>query len=133
MLETVKAFTALSEEFVEESLRRWPVRATAAGIHDYDHLFSDDSPDGFRDRAAWLRDLEQRLAATVTWEELPTEQRVDYAVLRSRLAVLRAELEETRPQERDPVRALETTLTGVALLVARPFAPLEDRKETRRP
>jgi uncharacterized protein (DUF885 family) len=127
MLETVRTFTALSEEFVEEGLRLWPVRATAAGIHDYDHLLPDDTPDGFRARGAWLRDLEQRLAASVPWEELPTEQRVDYALLRSRLAVQRAELEEIRTHARDPVGCLRTALDGVLLLM-RPFAPLEERK-----
>ena len=129
MLETVRTFTALSEEFVEESLRLWPVEATAAGIHDYDHRLPDDSPEGFRARSAWLRDLEQRLAASVTWEELPTEQRVDYALLRSRIGLLRAELEEIRAHARDPVGCLRTALDGVALLVARPFAPLEERRE----
>ena len=127
MLETVRTFTALSEEFVEEGLRLWPVRATAAGIHDYDHLLPDDTPDGFRARGAWLRDLEQRLAASVPWEELPTEQRVDYALLRSRLAVQRAELEEIRTHARDPVGCLRTALDGVLLLM-RPFAPLDERK-----
>ena len=129
MLETVRTFTALSEEFVEESLRLWPVEATAAGIHDYDHRLPDDSPEGFRVRGAWLRDLEQRLAASVTWEELPTEQRVDYALLRSRISVLRAEVEEIRAHARDPVACLHTALDGVAMLVARPFAPLEERRE----
>ena len=129
MLETVRTFTALSEEFVEESLRLWPVEATAAGIHDYDHRLPDDTPDGFRARSTWLRDLEQRLAASVTWEELPTEQRVDYALLRSRIGVLRAELEEIRAHARDPVACLRTALDGVALLVTRPFAPLEERRE----
>ena len=129
MLETVRTFTALSEEFVEESLRLWPVEATAAGIHDYDHRLPDDTPDGFRARSAWLRDLEQRLAASVTWEELPTEHRVDYALLRSRIGVRRAELEEIRAHARDPVACLRTALDGVALLVTRPFAPFEERRE----
>ena len=127
MIETIKAFTALSEEFVELFMKHHPVAATEAGIHDYDHLLPDDTPDGFRARAAWLRDLEQRLAASVPWEELPTEQRVDYALLRSRLAVLRAELEEIRTHAKDPVGCLRTALDGVLLLM-RPFAPLEERK-----
>jgi hypothetical protein len=129
MLETVRTFTALSEEFVEQGLRLSPVAATAAGIHDYDDRLPDDGPEGLRERAEWLRDLEQRLAASVVWEELPTESRVDYALLRSRLSVLRAGLEETRVHARDPVRVLRTVLDGVGLLVARPFAPLEERKE----
>jgi uncharacterized protein (DUF885 family) len=129
MLETVRNFTALSEEFVERSLRLWPVAATAAGIHDYDDRLPDDSPEGFQERGAWLLDLEQRLAASVVWEELPTEQRVDYALLRSRISVLRASIEETRVHARDPVRVLRTALGGVALLTERPFAPFEERKE----
>jgi len=129
MLETVGNFNTLSEEFVEKSLRLWPVAATAAGVHDYDDRLPDDSAEGFEERRTWLRDLEQRLAASVVWEELPTEQRVDYALLRSRISVLRADLEETRTHARDPVRCLRTVLDGVALLVARPFAPLEERKE----
>jgi len=129
MLETVKTFTALSEEFVEESLRLWPVRATEVGIHDYDRLLPDDTPDGFRARAAWLRDLDQRLAASVPWEELPVEHRVDYALLRSRITVMRADLEEIRTHARDPVTPVQTALDGVFLLAERPFAPLEERKE----
>ena len=101
MLETVRTFTALSEEFVERSLRLWPVAATAAGIHDYDDRLPDDGAGGLPERGAWLRDLEQRLAASVVWEEMPTEQRVDYALLRSRISVLRARARgDPRPRPR---------------------------------
>uniref|UniRef100_A0A832I0N6 DUF885 domain-containing protein n=1 Tax=Eiseniibacteriota bacterium TaxID=2212470 RepID=A0A832I0N6_UNCEI len=129
MIDTVRAFNALREEFVEVSLRHDPVAATAAGIHDYDAAFPDDSPDGYRERARWLRDLDQRLVASVPWDELPTPDRVDYAILRSRIALLRAEAEEIRPQRRNPVLFPETALRGIFLLLARPFAPLEERKE----
>ncbi|MFI5372596.1 MAG: DUF885 domain-containing protein, partial [Candidatus Eisenbacteria bacterium] len=130
MIETVKAFTALSEEFVELYFRHHPVRATEAGIHDYDHTLPNDSPDGIRDRAVWLRDLEQRLVASVPWRELPVEHRVDYAVMRSRIAALRADLEEIRVYQRNPVIYPQTALDGIFRLLAYPFAPLEDRKES---
>ena len=68
MIETIRTFTALSEEFVELFMKHHPVAATEAGIHDYDHLLPDDSPAGLAARAAWLRDLEQRLTAAVPWE-----------------------------------------------------------------
>jgi len=129
MIETIKAFTALSEEFVEVTMRHDPVAATLAGIHDYDDRLPDDSPAGFSERSGWLRDLDQRLVASVPWEELPTEHRVDYALLRSRLAVERAEIEEIRTHQRNPVLYPETVLRGVLLLLVRPFAPLEERKE----
>src|SRR5262245_2410542 len=129
MLETEKAFASLSEEFVEVSLRQDPVAATLAGIHDYDHLFPDHSPDGQRERGAWLRDFEQRLTASVPWQELPTVQRVDFALLRSKISIARAELEDLKTFARNPVRAAETALYGIFLLMARPFAPLDERKE----
>ena len=129
MLETVKTFSALCEEFVELDLRHHPVRATEAGLHDYDHTLPNDSPDGIRERATWLRDLEQRLVASVPWQELPVEHRVDYAVLRSRIASPRADLEELKTFQRNPVIYPQTALDGIFLLLARPFAPLEDRKE----
>jgi uncharacterized protein (DUF885 family) len=129
MLETVKAFSALSEEFVELYMRHHPVQATMAGIHDYDSKLPDDSAKGLNERVMWLRDLEQRLVASVPWKELPTEQRVDYGLLRSRLAAMRADLEEIRIHTRNPAIYPETALTGIFLLMARQFAPLEERKE----
>jgi uncharacterized protein (DUF885 family) len=129
VLETVKAFSALSEEFVEVYMRHHPVRATLAGIHDYDHRLPNDSPDGIRERIVWLRDLEQRLVASVPWKELPTEQRVDFGQLRSRLAAMRADLEEIKMHARNPTIYPETALLGIHVLMARPFAPLEERKE----
>lgn len=129
MLETVKAFTALSEEFVELYMRHHPVQATLAGIHDYDEKLPDDSPAGIRERIAWLRDLEQRLVASVPWQELPVEQRVDFGLLRSRLGAMRADLEEIKLHARNPAIYPETALTGIFLLMARRHAPLEERKE----
>ncbi|MEO5618534.1 MAG: DUF885 domain-containing protein [Candidatus Eisenbacteria bacterium] len=129
MLDTEKTFTSLSEEYVEVTLRQDPVAATMAGLHDYDLQLPDHSPDGLRERGIWLRDFDQRLVAAVPWEELPTSLRVDFALLRSRLSVARAELEELKLFARNPVRAVETALYGVFLLAARPFAPIEERKE----
>ena len=130
MVDTLRTFTALCEEYVEVSMRHEPVAATLAGIHDYDHRFPDDTPAGFLERGSWLRDLDQRLVASVPWEELPTEARVDFALLRSRLAVRRAEIEEIRSQQKNPALYPDLALTGVFLLLARPFAPLEERKES---
>lgn len=129
MMDTQKAFNALTEEYVERTFQFDPVAATRAGIHDYDARFPDDTPDGFRERSRWLRDLDQRLVASVPWEELPIEQRVDFALLRSRIATERARLDDVKLHTRNPARYPETALTGIFLLLARPFAPLEERKE----
>jgi uncharacterized protein (DUF885 family) len=129
MIETVRTFTALSEEFVELFLKHHPVAATEAGIHDYDFVLPDDSPDGLKARAVWLRDLDQRLVASVPWDELPLEHRIDYALLRSRIAALRADLEEIKLPQRYPGVFLDRAFNAVHLLLARSFAPLDERKE----
>lgn len=129
MDETVRTFTALAEEFVELFMKHHPIAATMAGIHDYDHVMPDDSPEGLRERAAWLRDIEQRLAAAVPLGELPGELRVDHALLRSRIAALRADIEEIRMHQKHPGLFLARSFLGVQLLLSRSFAPLEERKE----
>ena len=129
VLETQRAFSALSEEYVEVSLRHDPVAATRAGVHDYDSLLPDHSPDGMRARSTWLRDFDQRLVASVPWEELSIGPRVEFAFLRASLAAERARVEELHRAASNPARPPATALEGVFLLAARPFAPLEDRKE----
>ena len=129
MDETVKAFTALAEEFVELFMKHHPIAATMAGIHDYDHVMPDDSPEGLKERAAWLRDIEQRLAAAVPLDELPFELRVDHALLRSRIAALRADIEEIRMHQKHPGLFLARSFLGIQLLLSRSFAPIEERKE----
>lgn len=129
MIETIRTFTALSEEFVELFMKHHPVAATEAGIHDYDHLLPDDSPDGMKARATWLRDLDQRLVASVPWDELPLEPRIDFALLRSRIAALKADLDDVKVAQKNPGLYLDRAFNAVHLLLARSFAPLDERKE----
>jgi len=129
MIEATRSFKALSEEFVEIGFRHDPVAATNVGIHDYDAELPNDTPEGFAERIAWLSGFEARLASNVDRDVLDPLQRVDLALLRSRIAGMRCDLEQIRTQSRNPVRYPETALLGVFLLVARPFAPLEERKE----
>jgi uncharacterized protein (DUF885 family) len=129
MMETTQSFTALSEEFVEVTLRHDPVAATAVGIHDYDHELPDHSPDGFRAFASWLRDFDRRFSATASEQSLAGAQRIDHAWLRSRIDAIEIELDQLRTHTRNPVRYSECALTGVFLLLVRSFAPLAERKE----
>ena len=130
MIETTRKLSALSEEFVEVAFRHEPAAATQAGIHDYDHELPDHSREGFQRQLVWLRDFDGRLTAGVRAEDLPPAQQVDHALLRSRVGSMRHSLEQLQEHRRNPVRYSETALQGVFLLLARPFAPLEERKES---
>lgn len=129
MIEATNTFTALSEEFVELYFKHDPVAATLAGIHDYDHLLPDHSPEGMLARIAWLRDLDQRLVVGVHWQELPIAQRVDFGLLRARLAAMRAECEELRTHTRSPVMFPQTALDSLFLLWTRRSLPPAERKD----
>jgi uncharacterized protein (DUF885 family) len=129
MPDSTRALSALSEEFVEVLCRLDPVAATSMGIHDYDDRFPDDSRAGFEERLAWLRDLSARLDAQVSADSLPQAHRVDHLLLRSRIDAMRFHLESLPALARNPVRFTETAMQGVFLLLERPFAPLDERKE----
>jgi len=129
VIEATNTFTALSEEFVELHFKHDPVAATLAGVHDYDHLLPDHSPEGMLARIAWLRDLDQRLVVGVNWQELPIEQRVDYGLLRARLAAMRADCEELRTHTRNPVLFPQAALDGLFLLWTRTSLPAAERKD----
>jgi uncharacterized protein (DUF885 family) len=129
VIEATRTFTSLSEEFVELHFKHDPVAATLAGVHDYDHLLPDHSPEGMLARIAWLRDLDQRLVVGVSWQELPTGQRVDYALLRARLAAMRADCEDLRVHTRNPVMYPQTALDGLFLLWTRRSLPAQERRD----
>ena len=130
MIETTRKLSALSEEFVEVAFRHEPTAATQAGIHDYDHELPDHSREGFQRRLVWLQDFNSRLTAGVRAEDLPPAQQTDHALLRSYVWSMLDSLEQRQDHRRNPVRYSETALQGVFLLLARPFAPLEERKES---
>jgi len=129
VIEATKTFTALSEEFVELHFQHDPVAATLAGVHDYDHRLPNHSPEGFLAKAAWLRDLDQRLVVGVNPQDLPIAQRVDHALLRARLAGMRSDCEELRVHTRNPVLYPQTALDSLFLLWTRRSLPARERKE----
>ena len=128
MLGTTRNITALSEEFVEVTLRQDPVLATEAGVHDYDALLPDASPEAVAERIRWLADFDARLEVFDV-AGLPPSQLADRDLLRARVAGLRIDHEIVRVHAHNPVRAVESALYGLFLLQVRTFAPLDERKE----
>src|SRR5207249_1302408 len=86
-------------------------------------------PEGIQARVSWLRDFERRLRTGGARDALTPAQRVDLAFLESRVWALRTKIEDLRAHAVNPVRYPERALRGVYFLLARPFAPFEERKE----
>lgn len=117
----------LFDEIINYYLKTSPVKATAAGIHDYDHLL-DCADSAFRgQRVAELRKFLTRLSQAASHNELSVDDKLDCQILYGHL---RAEIyveENYRRWERDPSMPLQLALYGCYLLVLRDFAPIEER------
>jgi uncharacterized protein (DUF885 family) len=118
------AFEQIARETLDDMLARRPVLATMLGDHSFDDRLDDLSPDGLqaesRALAARLRDL-----GTVDPSALSPVNQVDAEILRNRLETRIFEIEELREHEWNPLIA--NPGSALHLLLARDFAPLEDR------
>lgn len=119
-------FYRLADRFLDYQFRTDPLGATAAGVHDYDHLWPDVSPEALADQ---LRNLRAFLAEVESFGEegLSPAAQVDRAGLRAGLQAAVWQFEEVRPWQRDPGLYLRMVLYGIHLLLIREFAPLEER------
>ena len=119
--------TALVDDVVRELLDRYPQDATALGRHDGDHRLDDTSPEALADESRWLSrrlgdvDLARAEAAAAA----DVAGQVDLEILTNALERRRFHVEDLRAHEWDPL----DSNPGTALyhLLARDFAPLEDR------
>jgi len=119
-----EAFAQLSGRIVDGLLAHDPVGATWLGDHAYDDRLPDASPEGL---AAALRTVEAALTAVDQVDDvaLPVSSVVDLEILRNALDLERLTIEVLRPRSWDPLVA--NPGTAIHLLLARDFAPLEER------
>ena len=121
-----REFEDLTMEFLAQQYAAHPVMATAKGVHEY-----DDGLDSFQ-RFAIRNDRDQTRAYLhaidkISLADLSFEVRVDYRVARSSAQMTLAAVEHQRWPETRPDRYLATILSGLSLLIARDYAPLEHR------
>ncbi len=117
-------FGVLAERIVEALLESRPGLATSAGDHRYDDRLPDLSADALAADQAMLRDASDALSE-IDPGSLDVEERVDHALLSSRVDRELFELTEIRAHEWDPLRHNPGPLLHA--LLARPYAPVEER------
>jgi uncharacterized protein (DUF885 family) len=121
------AFVPLAERIVDAILTANPVVASYAGDHRFDDRLPDLSPDGVLADRAMLRDAANALAE-VDDTELGLQQRVDHEILSSVVERGLFELTEIREYEWNPLQHNPGPLLHA--LIARPFAPVDQRLES---
>ncbi|MEU8656702.1 DUF885 domain-containing protein [Actinoplanes philippinensis] len=117
-------FVPLAERIVDALLESDPATASYAGDHRFDDRLPDLSAAGVSDRVALLRDAGDALSG-VDPEGLDPEDQVDHAILTARVERALFELTEVREHEWNPLEHNPGPLLHG--LIARPFAPLDER------
>jgi hypothetical protein len=117
-------FVALAERIVDALLESDPVTASNAGDHRFDDRLPDHSAAGVSTRVAMLRDAGDALTG-VDPEGLDPEDQVDHAILTARVERALFEQTEIREHEWNPLEHNPGPLLHG--LIARPFAPLDER------
>jgi len=119
-------FEKLAERYVRGNFRMYPVFATWAGEHRYDHDLDDVSRTSFDDRIASAKSY---LAGFGSFEKdkLSPDNRIDREMLVNGCKLDILLFEDMRAFEADPM--LYTNLLGNSIyyLIARDFAPLDER------
>lgn len=121
------ALSAFVDTHLEEQFRRFPLRATSAGIHTYDAELRGFTAAEREDYLQLLKRQREQLPRWVERKELPPLDAADYDVLEGYLRARILDLEQLRTWERNPNEYLRFASTAVFQLINRDFAPLPER------
>ena len=121
-----KQFEDLAKRYLDESPALGPVGATSLGDHRFDHLVNQVSSEARGERVAFNKKYIEKLEI-IPKRELSRAYQVDAALLDNRLRSGIWRIEELQEWSWNPLRY--TGLAGGAIysLMAREFAPVEER------
>jgi uncharacterized protein (DUF885 family) len=121
-----KGFRSLTDRVIESLLEISPFAATSAGAHQYDHLLDRHDPEARTARRAQLRDALRELKAFEN-AQLTHSEEIDLRVLAGALQVMIRADEDQKPEERNPDLYVSSLLEALFTMVARDYAPVEER------
>lgn len=125
-MEASEQFERATTEYLADLYAAEPVMATAMGVHDHDDQLPCYEPyaiaDELRRARAYLHAIDR-----LSLSRMDADGRIDYRLARANTQVRIAQLEKARPLERQPGAYVDTALFGAYLLMARDFAPAEQR------
>ncbi len=123
---TLDAFDALTDRLVAATFEKRPSFATWAGEHRHDAALEDVSASGLARERARLETARHDLSR-VPEEALDLDRQVDRAILLDVLDRDRLELGELGEWEQNPLTYEYLAGSAIHALLARDFAPLEER------
>jgi uncharacterized protein (DUF885 family) len=119
-------FHELADDVLAGFFRHNPVFATEMGEHAHDGLWPDLTESGRQARLAWLAETTARLQA-VDAASLSRDDAIDHRILLEQLEATRFSEETLREETWSPLSYVYLFGNGLFLLLARGFAPLDER------
>lgn len=120
------AWNKLVDEFFDGYFDLNPSQGTASGFHQYDLKLEDYSKAGVDKEVAWDNQWLERLAKFDS-NSLSLEEKQDFELVQNQLKSDLLTLQEIRPWEKNPDRYSSGITSSAFVIMARKFAPPEDR------
>lgn len=125
---TQTQFSLWLDRFLNSYYRHRPVNATFIGVHDYDHLLPDLSPEGVSACVADMSRLQKDLTSLPS-EPLTEAQEMDRRLASNFLEIQQWEFQSTHFHLGNPSFYVGEAIFGVLSLFRRDFAPFDQRLE----
>src|SRR5436190_19349391 len=120
-------FQKLSRDYIEGMLQSHPEYATELGDHRFDDRLTDYSDDAVTKELARAKDVRQQIEQFNDLTKLTGPNRVDVRLLKDNLDNEIFGIEELKEREWNPLLYNQSLANSLYLLVARDFAPAEQR------
>ena len=122
-------FKAVARAYIAEYAAAYPVTATEWGVHTHDRSLRDMSQAGIQARVGQAKAMLAELA-DIDRRALQGDAYYDHRLIEYALRAELLELEEVRNWQREPMMYNSEIARGMATLVDRAFAPLDQRMES---
>src|SRR5215475_3893573 len=120
------AFQKIAHDYIEEYLRANPEDATELGDHRFDGQLSDYSPEARARELATLKAVRDQLRA-IDGSRLTGPNNVDFRILKENIDYQIFRSEELKEPDWNPLVYMQSLANSLYLLIARDFAPPEQR------
>src|ERR1051326_498011 len=120
-------FQQIAHDYIEQYLAANPEDATQLGDHRFDDKLTDYSPEARARELTSAKDARQKLEGFSDLSQLTGPNKVDLRLLKDNIDYQIFSLEELKEWEWSPLVYNQSLANSIYLLVARDFAPAEQR------
>src|SRR4029077_19679771 len=120
------AFQKIAHDYIEQYLRANPEDATELGDHRFDGQLTDYSPEARAKELTTQKEFRDKLSA-IDGSQLTGANNIDFRILKENIDYEIFRGEELKDPELNPLVYMQSLANSLYLLVARDFAPPEQR------